>query len=59
MEAKEGHEAISYLEGYQVGKKVGRKEVVDWVEGNYPDFDWVYIERELWDSKLKDWGIDG
>ena len=26
MEAKEGHEAISYLEGYQEGEKVGGKK---------------------------------
>ena len=44
-------DAISYLEGYQEGKKDGRKEVVDWIR-QYHGLDFEEAK-----AKLKEWGI--
>ena len=60
--AKEGHEAISYLEGYQIGKKVGIREVVEYIEELIIGWDCaaaIDIRKEDWQEQLKEWGIDG
>ena len=58
-------DAISYLEGYQEGKKVGIKEVVEWISANLEEVECLFEERigeiavdyDDWQAKLKDWGI--
>ena len=72
MEAKEGHDAISYLEGYQEGEKASRREVVEWLEqyhikvleGDplavppiYSDCGY-HIPTNILQAKLKEWGIE-
>ena len=49
------------------GKRAGIKEVVEWIKRNrkeitsYWEADLVetYIPDDLWEAKLKEWGIDG
>ena len=59
MKAKEGHEAISYLEGYQEGEKVGLevkcletyelgyregiRKVVDWISETFCEREAIYL----------------
>ena len=59
--SKEGHEAISYLEGHQEGEKQGsdkgRKEVVEWLKTELP-FDYKLLCRwDMWHKQLKEWGL--
>lgn len=62
MKAKETN-AIDYLEGFQVGKQVGIREVVKWLDshsilmaqGDSPDVR-RGVNADEWDEKLKDWG---
>jgi len=46
---------------YEVGRKAGIKEVVEWVE-QYKCVDedcvkWQCFEKEEWQAKLKEWNI--
>jgi len=70
---KEGHEAISYLEGYQDGiRKVveSTKSLLEEIDGLVGDIegDWTDPRYECtkiskligeWQREWKEWGIDG
>lgn len=55
MEAKAlSKEEIRTLQNeYELGRKAGRKEVVDAVE----EFGVLYGGNPWWDGKLKEWGV--
>jgi len=60
-----GHDADSYVQGYLDGKQAGIKEAVDWLKeyNKYRRFGFedgtLLIYKEDWQSRLKEWGIDG
>ena len=58
LNKKQGHEAISYLEGYQEGKKAGIKEVVEWIKENDPEVWGDWQNWCVWQDKLKEMGIE-
>jgi hypothetical protein len=47
--------AIDYLQGVIDGKKLGRKEVVDWLEENFEPTVPMSLDYKKWHNKLKDW----
>ena len=56
-EAKGGHNSISFLEGYQEGKRAGIKEVVEWInQQSYTGL--KHMPTSKWYAKLEEWGID-
>ena len=41
------------------GKKLGIKEVVDWIENNKQHINgFPIIDNQVWQVKLKEWGIE-
>ena len=57
-QAEFGYEP-SYEDMVIAGQTARRKEVVDWVQSQWPHlFHTPYISEEVWQAKLKEWGID-
>ena len=53
--AKPSGEAKALFDAYEKGKSEGRKEVVEWLEGNA--YYCPEVDYEKWQAKLKEWGI--
>jgi len=50
-------------DAYKAGKQAGIKEVVDWVmsESDYDCGHFIFgfdIDQDIWNAKLKEWGIN-
>lgn len=57
---------LGFEEGFAKGKKVGIKEVADWIkEYGFEDVQLPknkpirFIYEKAWQKKLKEWGLDG
>ena len=67
-EGRTVHQSVCRIELLiKQARQVGIKEVVDWIQQNHqyvglchPDAfaDWIQVEMDKWQAKLKEWGIN-